>query len=204
MRSMKTSRKFLAALAVSASIGSMIAGASGPASAAGSGLELVSKYSAISSSHAKSVTAMCPSGKKVVGAGGEELGPNGSKVPLEDITPLPNLSGVNVVATESFGGLNQNWELQAFAICANPLPGQQLVSHESVIDSTPAKSAVVFCPSGKSVVGAGGQVNVGQSGPVVLDEITPLPNLSGVNVVGAETPAGTTNNWTVKAYAICV
>jgi hypothetical protein len=81
--------------------------------------------------------------------------------------------------------------------------GLQLVSVESLINSIAAKSATVSCPSGKKVIGAGGQINTAASGQVVLDEITPLPNLTGVSVVGVETGGGTTSNWSVKAYAIC-
>jgi hypothetical protein len=177
----------------------------GTASAAVAGLQLVSAESPINSTGAKSITVSCPAGKKVIGAGGQiNIAASGAAA-LDEITPLPNLSGVNVVGVETGAGTASNWSVKAYAICANSaaIAGLQLVSVESPINSTAAKSATVSCPAGKKVIGAGGQINTAASGRVALDEITPLPNLSGVNVVGVETGGGTAGNWSVKAYAIC-
>src|SRR3954454_15380370 len=57
------------------------------------------------------------------------------------------------------------------------VPGLQLVSVTSPINSVAAKAATVTCPSGKFVVSAGGQINTSATGRVALDEITPLPNM---------------------------
>ena len=174
----------------------------GTASAAVPGLQLVSAQSA-SNSSSKSVTVSCPSGKVVIGAGGQvNVGTSGRAV-LDEITPLPNLSGVTAVGVETVGGTTSNWTVKAYAICASAgaVPGLQLVSAQSAINSS-VKSVTASCPSGKQLIGAGGQINA-TSGEAVLDEITPLPNLSGVTTVGVEPGSGTANSWSVKSYAIC-
>src|SRR5262245_11403488 len=172
-----------------------------PASAAGSGLQLVSQQSAVDSTAGKSVTAACPPGKIVVGAAGQINVATAGKAVLEDITPLPNLAGVNVVGTETGAGTTANWTVKAYAICANPFVAMQLVSQQSVVDSN-SKAMLLTCPSGTQVIGAGGQVNVGTSGAIGLHEITP-ETATTVRVIGAEIAGGTSENWTLKGYAIC-
>jgi len=171
------------------------------ASAAGSGLELVAQQSPTDSTGAKSVTALCPTGKMVVGAAGQINVGTAGKAVLEDVTPLPNLTGVNVVGTETGAGTTANWSVKAYAICAYPLVTMQMVSQASIVDSN-SKALLLTCPTNTQVIGAGGQVNIGTSGPVGLHEITP-ETATTVRVIAGEIGKGTSANWNMNGYAIC-
>jgi hypothetical protein len=172
-----------------------------PAAASGSGLQLVSQQSATDSTAAKSVTIICPTGKILAGAAGQINIANTGKAVLEDVTPLPNLAGVNVVGTETGAGTTDNWSVKAYAICVYGLAGPQLVSQQTPVDSN-SKALLLTCPSGTQVVGTGGQINIATSGKVGLHEFTP-ETLTTVRVIAAEIGTGTTANWTMKAYALC-
>jgi hypothetical protein len=172
-----------------------------PASAAGSGLVLVSQQSPTDSTGAKSATVMCPTGKIFSGAAGQINIAKTGKAVLEDVTPLPNLAGVTVVGTETGAGTTDNWSVKAYAICVDGLAGPQLISQQTPIDSN-SKALLLTCPSGTQVVGTGGQINIATSGKVGLHEFTP-ETLTTVRVIAAEIGSGTTANWTMKAYALC-
>jgi hypothetical protein len=172
-----------------------------PASAAGSGLQLVSQQSATDSTGAKSVTVMCPTGKMMVGSAGQINVANAGKAVLEDVTPLPNLAGVNVVGTETGAGTTDNWSVKAYAICVYGLASPKLVSQQTPVDSN-SKGLLLTCPTGTQVVGAGAQVNIASSGKVGLHEFTPETSTT-VRVIAGEIGTGTTANWTMKGYALC-
>jgi hypothetical protein len=173
------------------------------------GLQLVSAETPgfIDSTTPKKATATCPSGKVLLGGGGGSTSAvfqNRAAVAIEDITPNGSLNSVTVQAAETFGGQFDNWRARAFAICANPMPGRQVVMATSASDSNSPKSKVVSCPSGTKLIGAGGDIGVPTApGRVFIDEIRPLTDLSGVVVVAAESSGGTSNHWNVRAHAIC-
>jgi hypothetical protein len=91
--------------------------------------------------------------------------------------------------------------LRAYAICATPLPGLEVVSAQRPNDSSD-KSAIVDCPAGKRVVGAGAAVVNGQ-GQVALDAVVPVGGLTAVGATGIEDENGYANSWTVRAHAVC-
>jgi hypothetical protein len=76
------------------------------------------------------------------------------------------------------------------------------VAAASVTDSATTKTSTAVCPAGKQVVGAGGGIT-GGFGQVLVDGIKPASNLTSVTVSGREDSDGTSNSWSVRAYAIC-
>ena len=92
--------------------------AAGDANAALVGLVRVAPFTA-STSAAKSITATCPAGKRVLGAGADTSG--FGRVLIDSIRPDPTLSSVTVHAVEDEAGTPADWYLQAFVICA-PAP----------------------------------------------------------------------------------
>ena len=76
------------------------------------------------------------------------------------------------------------------------------VSANSATDSTTSKSVIVRCPPAKQVVGAGGGVT-GGFGQVLVYGIKPTSDLRSVSVSGREDSDGTSNSWSLRAYAIC-
>jgi hypothetical protein len=171
-------------------------------------VELKKADSAVDSSTLKSATAVCSSGKKVLGAGGQINVPGAGtgKIVLSSIAPAA--SSVTATGVETGGGTSENWYLTAFAICGSDagIPGLQLVSAPSANDSNAAKSVVAYCPSGKKATGGGGVITASASDkPSIVLEGVGLHGLSldRVTAYGAETGAGTSNNWSVTSYVIC-
>jgi hypothetical protein len=181
------------------------------------GLQLVIGNSQPDSRSAKGVSAVCPPGKKLIGSGGARYftgNPNADdlyRVVLDEIAPYGNLDGVGVVGVETPGGTTANWYHRAFAICANPLPGLQLLHQVGPAAADSVRTANVFCPQGKSLLSPAGQANAAVSGRSVFWSIIiapahaghGAPPLGAVSVVGGQVPPNLQYPWSVTSYAIC-
>jgi hypothetical protein len=151
----------------------------------------------------------CPAGKQVIGAGGAitiftdsgEIEGTRGDVNIEDIKPNAALTSVTVLAREHEGGTAETWGVRAYAMCADPPDGLELVTETSEPDSDPA-SATAICPAGKNLQGTGGEISPG-TGQVGIDDLRPNAALNRVTVAGLEDETGLQSNWTVTAYAIC-
>jgi hypothetical protein len=167
-----------------------------PASAAVSGLEIITMSSITDSVDSKSVTAPCPFGKVTIGSGAAIEGGLG-QVAINDIRP----TNTSVIATayEDANGTNSQWSVQAQAICADPPSGHQIVSETSPVNSV-EKAVTAMCPFGTVMIGSGAAIP-GGSGDVEIDDL--LPDAGSVTAIAYEINNGTPNNWRVKAYAIC-
>jgi hypothetical protein len=163
------------------------------------GLEIV-QANGPSNSNNKHMTAVCPAGKRLISTGGEIIGEE-SRVVMNDLIPNPELTKVVVRGNENQNGTAGNWSVRAYAVCANPLPGLELVTGASALDSDPAKSALATCTTGKRTLGAGAELIGGLGGQIVLDDM--IPNLASVTVTGREDQDGTGETWRARAYAIC-
>jgi hypothetical protein len=177
------------------------AGLSGSAFAAVAGHEIVGAPSVVDSANSKSVTATCPTGKQVVGAAGNKSLAAGGQALVSRIRPDPGLKSVTVSGREDGSGFAGNWGMSAYAFCATPLPGLERVVATSATNSS-NKSISAVCPGGKKLLGAGGEITNG-SGQVVLDELRPRADLTGVLITGLEDGNGYAGNWSVTAYAVC-
>ena len=113
---------------------------------------------------------------------------------------VPSPGSVGVTASVDDDGTLGSWTASARAVCANPLPGQQIVSATSVAHSSTAKTAIASCPAGKQVVGTGAAITGGR-GETSLDDV--VPGSSDVTVTAHEDDNGTTEAWSVTAYAVC-
>jgi hypothetical protein len=149
-------------------------------------------------------------GKLVTGGGGDVTGGAG-QVRIHTSFPGTSLTGSGdfswrADAVEDENGFAPSWVLRAYAICATPLPGREVVSAASPVDSSSPKSATVTCPAGKRVVGAGGALyGPSPSGDreVVLDDVTPNPALTSVTATGYDDETGYAGNLAVYARAVC-
>jgi hypothetical protein len=168
------------------------------------GLQIV-QATGPSNSRNKHMTAVCPVGKRLLGGGGEVLGEE-SRVSLNDIVPDEELTKMRVRGLEDQNATDDDWALRAYAICADPLDGLELVTRHSHLGPHDFKSARADCPSGKRLVGIGGNVTAGGppiAGQVVLDDLTPGPILTTVIVGAREDQDGADGDWRVHAHAIC-
>ena len=170
--------------------------ASSPAAAAVPGLSLVTAVSAATPVN-KSVTATCPGGRTLTGTAGAFTAANGEAI-MDDLLPL-NASQVRVRGVEDLN-LANNWSVTAFAICANPLPGQVRVVATSPVNAV-NKSVTATCPAGRRLTGTGADI-AGGGNDVLISAITPNAALTSVTVTGNEEDA-TAVNWVVRAVAIC-
>ena len=60
--------------------------------------------------------ATCPAGKNLLGTGGEG---GGSAVVMDDLRPNAALTSVTVTGIEDETGKESDWDVTAYAICAN-------------------------------------------------------------------------------------
>ena len=81
------------------------------------GLQRVAATSASDSATSKSVTAVCPAGKKVVGTG-HEIANGKGQVLLDDVVPREDLTSVRTEAFEDQDGTPAAWSITAYAVCA--------------------------------------------------------------------------------------
>jgi hypothetical protein len=142
----------------------------------------------------KSVTALCPAGTVTIGSGAAISGGSGD-VELDDL--LPAGESVTAIGSEIFNG--NSWNVKAYAICGNALPGLQIVSASSANTAT-NKNVTVACPAGTEVLTAAGEIT-GGAGRVLLDDL--FADVAAITATGKETGAGTNIPWTVRAIAVC-
>ncbi len=152
----------------------------------------------------RTANVSCPTGKKALGVGGR-ITSNGTAVAFSGIRPKDDLSGA-VVRAHEMGPYSAQWQLKAYAICANPLPGLELVQ-ASVTNPGPATFAQseLLCPGSKVAVGGGTSVSdlLGKAKVVAQGPSTYLS--SGADAYGAAVEQVPTNAaWTLTVYGICV
>ncbi|GIH03147.1 hypothetical protein Rhe02_12140 [Rhizocola hellebori] len=174
-----------------------------PAAAAVPGLVRISATSVNDSSDPKTVTAHCPDETVLLSAGYQINGATGEAV-VDDL-PLTNSASVTVVAYEEdpFAG---NWNLTAYAICAEELSGLERITEISSTESQGFKGATVACDIGKALIG-GGFVITGATGEALIDDILPSSNVGlephTVAVTAYETDLDYPANWSVTTHATC-
>jgi hypothetical protein len=174
-----------------------------PAAAAPRNVERVIAFSERNSNATRSATVKCPSGKKVISTAANINGEVGV-IALTGIAPNGTLTNVKVTAAEVGAGTRSTWSVTAIAICADPLPGLQRVSVTSISNSDSQKLVNAICPTGQKVLGVGASIKGLNGGQGALHTFHPISAERGVLVGGAETGAGTTQSWSMRADAICV
>lgn len=163
------------------------------------GATTISAPSVGDGSDRKEVRATCPAGKKVYGAGGYVETVNGGAV-IDEMVPSLDLSHVTVVSVESTP--LTWWYTTGLARCAEPVRNLQRSSYRTDTDSTSPKNAYAYCPQNLKVYGLGFEI-VDAQGKVTVDDLEIDVNLQYVNVGAYEIGAGTTEPWSLVAYAIC-
>jgi hypothetical protein len=145
-------------------------------------------------------TAYCPKGKKVIGAGGRQQGK--AFVVLDSIHVPADLGHVTV-ETMYAEAVSSNVPLAvAYAVCVDPLPGQQRVSASSPYDSN-NKLLSVACPAGTKLHGVAGGIT-GAGGQAYIDGLLPHGGgLTAAQIDAREDVTGFTGVWKVDVFAIC-
>jgi len=167
--------------------------------------QITGPLSAVDSQPSKTVRATCPAGKRVVGGGGwafATVAADETKVTLTELQPVHPASGrdyYEATGQEVTPNITTDWWVQAFAVCADPVPGLHIVPrvsdpHQSRIDS--------FCPPNEMALGGGGSID-NPVDHVALSGVFPL--LGGLAYTATVLPdsASFPGTWTVTAYAVC-
>ncbi|MBW5480913.1 hypothetical protein [Streptomyces bambusae] len=120
-------------------------------SAALPGYQIVSQPSAnVSNGGSREVS--CPSGKVVVGGGAEALGPSAT---LRYSVPIPAGRVPYYMWTASGRSLSESSVgLAVTAICADPVPGYEIITAPSAETPNPNRLTVT-CPQGKAILSGG-------------------------------------------------
>lgn len=196
--------RLLAGLAVLFSAGSATVVVATPAAAATNLVTAFGSSPQSGSEPTKQAEAVCPADRQVLGGGADIVG-GGHGVRVSVMVPDQTKRSFVVVGTEDAGGYDGSWTINAFAVCGT-VTGYQVVSAGTA--SAPGESDVsaqADCPAGKKVVGAGALVRSDPEGHVVLDDVMPDFDLSGVTVEAMHDgfPQSPDETFPVFAYAIC-
>jgi hypothetical protein len=194
------------AAALAALAAALLCGALATSASANINVQRVSALSATDSSSTKYVTTPnCPSGMRVIGTGASIIG-GGRQVTITRVEP--GYDTVWATAAEDWDGTANDWQLKATAICGqvegNAVRVEVHYRHfGEYFTSDGHKSVIAYCPAGTRVLGSGGRI-VGGEGRVVMDAIEPTAGLDRVEVHAQEDRYGTSDDWGLVAYAICV
>jgi hypothetical protein len=159
------------------------------------------------------VVANCPAGTAATGIGydiGNGFGEvlinqvvlnGGAGVPADQVTVTAHEDGVYV----------PNWTLTVYMICANPLPGQEVVTATTAAGLSPAFQAVnATCAAGLDMTGGSAAVNAVSAADLSelsIDSSLPFAfggaaNINNNQAIAYEEDA-IGGDWTVTSYAIC-
>jgi hypothetical protein len=128
------------------------------AAAAVPGLQYINASTGSDSDVYKSVDVTCPVNQVVRGGGYQLIGGEGSVV-LDDFIPSGRTlhvgAGEVVEPGEPADGTTANWKIVATAVCADVIPGWEIVTRVSEFNTGTARQVDAICPFGKRVVGGG-------------------------------------------------
>jgi hypothetical protein len=163
--------------------------------------EIVQDQDPSNSRTRESAIAECTGDNVVLGTAAEIDNISTGDVMID--TVLPTRDSVLVAANEDKDGTGVNWEVSAWAICADPSAGPTILSVQSPSTSS-GKSQSAVCGS-RNVTGMGGVLSA-PFGSLSLSSLKPseypLGNYIGF-AQGAEVEGGTTDSWTVTTYLVC-
>jgi hypothetical protein len=145
----------------------------------------------------KQVTASCPDGQTVVGAGGHLTGDTYGAVVLTAV--LPKSDGVTAIAAALPGQDAVNWSVVAVAVCT---PAGSAAAAGPVRPTITTGSFTASCPrTSPDLVSGTGFALPGSPGQALLTGLVPSPDLKSVTATAVLLAPGLT---APTAYAICV
>jgi hypothetical protein len=197
--------RFVAAFAVAAALAPGVASASTV-----QGVHLVEGHSQFDSDFFKPARAYCAENERVIGGGAriteENGGVNAALTALKPVRLIDHgtRDAYVVTAAETTTGTTGRWMVEAFAMCAKPLPGLHIVPSDPMPPSSePMQATAAVCPAGEVVIGSGGTVSAGAEGQVVLQGARPSHPGDIARVQAHEDATGYPLIWSTTAYAVC-
>lgn len=154
-----------------------------------------------SASFSKQLELHCPPGKVAVSGGGSLGGPVNNGQTLYQSLPLGDPPTSWVVVGRDVDGGGTQWGLRASVWCVDPPPGLETVADIGELTSFSPKSLTVYCPPGKSTIGAGYAIASSNAATVGVSEVYPYPSQQWV-VRGVELLPDAAD-WAVAIVAVC-
>jgi hypothetical protein len=196
-----------AAAAATLAVAGVLAAGAAPALAI-SGIEEVTRISDVDSTSTKEATARCPRDKVVIGGAGGLVWTEQAQsrnVVLTSLLPIHTGFGRDkfvVRASETHTRENDDWWIEAVAICADPIPGLRLVAGSTGYGSGPWQHAEAHCDPGEKVLGTGASLS-SDDGEVGLQISHADANGDYAYAAAHEDHDGYASNWNLGAYAMC-
>lgn len=162
----------------------------------------------------KSAVATCNGNKKVVGGGGWAFSVSATdeeRLALTQLEPKDDVDGRGTdgyiaSAAETAPGLNGNWWVQAYALCADAssVHGWRIVPKYTPTLSLPVQRIAAGCDNSRQrVLGTGARVESFVKGEVVL-QVARSDGRGGIARAQAHEDAdGYSGTWWLGAFAIC-
>jgi hypothetical protein len=152
----------------------------------------------------KTIAAICPAGKRVLGGGVRVNAGTHVVVMREEPISTGGVDSYVVGAAEDSIGTTATWSLQAYAICSDPVPGLQIVAAINPSGSDQFSSVFARCPVGTNAIGAGGRIIDGQGRVRLLTQVEGgVTDNTRTTAAGEEELTGFSGNWAVVAYTVC-
>jgi hypothetical protein len=151
------------------------------------------------SAFAASASVHCTGGRKVLGIGGASVF-GSARATLDTVKPLPDLTGVKVEVFAGPGEVTEPVAARAYAVCASPGLGLQMVSLSTPTSSSSYKTISVGCPPGTDPHGVSASLT-GAMGGAHLDAMSVFS--IGVYAEARENPIGYRGSWKLDVIAIC-
>jgi hypothetical protein len=179
-----------------------------------SGYEIVSDYHARTSDPDASVSVNCPDGKVMLGAAADvyvnntwDQHQNIPDVVTNQLLHSSVSEGMLAFAYEDGDGTSSTWILKGYAICADPVPGLQVVYSWGGMTNTDNRYEMLTCPAGKRVLSVGGHIYFG-TGEVSFTTMKPgrYNSTDYVMLEAAEDEDGMSayyGSWRMDAWATC-
>jgi hypothetical protein len=168
------------------------------------GYIIISNPSAFAPGRTRATTANCPAGTFAIGAGAS-LSNGFGQISISDLTYGAHSASAGAIDDED--GYSGSWSITAYAICANALPGLQIITAFSTHGSGPLNFATAFCP-GQQVLGTGWSVFLGDLA-VARQLLNIHADIAGgganpsVTAFASEDANGYSGDWQVYAQAVC-
>jgi len=172
-----------------------------------SGYQLVTNDSAVNDDSTKQAHPACPAGKLALSAGFGVLDSTSAILDGQATYFLADYNGAGwLMNARNDSAFSPTWKLRSTVICAKwrALPGYQVVTQESALDTVSSKFVELTCPTNKVALGAGW--GVVKAGYEILDGVaTHFDSYwdgSGWYVFGAA--PSWPSDWRLQARALCV
>jgi hypothetical protein len=165
--------------------------------------ETVLVETAVNSTALKTLTATCPTGKVVLGAGWGVLNSAGAFLTGEAFRSQPANTTGWLVEASNLSTFAPTWKLRVLAICASTVnvPGYQQITANSPLVTGTSQQVSASCPASKRAL-MGGYTALDAAGAVVPNAVATSARFNGLGWI-SEMTVPTATNFRVRSRLQC-